>query len=555
DLFTTNGYFWRAYSTNSYSPTNELQSEVREMLWLADAENHDLLDTNYEDFENPRKPPKIHWWHRRLPPMTSPDLPVGVAVVSRWNENPGNATETASSNPANTNQEQVTFDKLLVTIQAASSTTTKSSGNTNAGTHKAESASVTDFEPEQQVTLNLSTVLNSASTLDRIDYVSTYVYIYPWPMSLDGNVVLEREFWRKFFALNAPRDPLVQTNSDLLESDIQEAMDSLRVRVHDVSTTVTNVMVNLGSETQTFGSQNQIGLSASPQTVPITLQLGHTESASTMETIALEQQLDQRSTYIDSAGDFFRITQRGMKSVDLAGRFKDVVTLHIPAAAEPVPVLILNPNVNAAATVQVTVLTVTTNKVQITNATSQLVWTNIVQTNATPLNIETNLVNTNGPSFDVQYVSEPLFSEVDAITFSVVVARRTTALAATPEDTYGLDDRSDAAFIVGVTVPQRVKLWQWERRVYGLTTRDLGLTNNPVQPIRVKFPYEPSTEPPHPLYLASFDTSQADMEQQYYKLLGEIRYVLTNRCCCSCPANFAVQVNDDDGYWEIVTNK
>jgi len=48
-------------------------------------------------------------------------------------------------------------------------------------------------------------------------------------------------------------------------------------------------------------------------------------------------------------------------------------------------------------------------------------------------------------------ISEPLYSRVEGITFSVVVARQATHLVHSYHDRYGLDDRKDAAFIVDVT--------------------------------------------------------------------------------------------------------
>jgi hypothetical protein len=444
----------------SYNGKNELEGQISMMLQLADQESQRLFAESTKDLK-PRK---------ELPSLTSTTRPVGVDLSAYWTED---LNDTTGQSPASTNQMEKTPGGVSITIQEPS-TDPKPPKNNEMKGQAPSGGSVPDFKPDQQVTLNLSTVLDSASTLDRIDYVSTYVYVYPWPFSLDGGVVLEREFWRNFFASNAGRDPLEQTNAQLT-NDIIDAIDDLRVRVHDISTTVTNVLVNFGTEQQSYFNQNQESARASGATegIPVAGQVGRTAGETATETSVLQQQLDQRSTFIDCDGDFFRITQRGMRSVDLAGRFKDILTLHIPKAVKPIHVLILNTNTNTDDADDV---------------------------------------------FYVKDIAQPLYSEVNAITFSVVVARQTAGLRPVTAEQFGLEDSTSAKFIVGVTGPKRIKLWHWEGHLDRLTTRDLNIPD-PVHGLRARFPGDPE---PAPIYLAPFDDSSVLMRQRYQHLLTEL---------------------------------
>jgi hypothetical protein len=459
-LLASNGFF---RSTNTVpNAGQQLTNKVGRMLMLADRENRELFTTNNQLL---KKTPHSN----QLPAMTSPDLPVGVSVTASWEENPTGQPRNPATTPAKTSRQQVASDKMLVTIEtAAASPRNPEPAGQPAETESPESA-LPDFQPDQQVTLSVSTVLNSASALDRIESVSTYVYFYPWPLSLNGNVILEKEFWRNFFSLNTARDPRLRTNPDLLRRDLFRALEDIRVHVHDLGTTVDLAQVDLGTLDQTFAGSFNAGLNATAKAEPYPLtlspQLSYKGDASATGKFAPKLQFAKRSTYIDPPADFFRIDQRGMQSVDLAGRYKESVSLHVPAASEPMRVLVPPRNSNDLC--------------------------------------------------EVQTLAQPLYSQVDAITFSVVVVRQATALKASTEDRYGLDDARDAAFIVGVTPLQRFKLWQWERACDGVTTWDIfGKTPGPAR--TVFFTTFPG-ETPAPLYLMNFTAAQ------YNRLLAEIR--------------------------------
>ena len=105
------------------------------------------------------------------------------------------------------------------------------------------------FSPSQNVTLSLSTVLNSADVLDRIEYVSTFIYIYPYPAEPNGSVSINDELWKQFWGRQIPKtDPFEQTND--VPADIASSLDSLRVRFRNVTTTVLTKDFTLGTVTR-----------------------------------------------------------------------------------------------------------------------------------------------------------------------------------------------------------------------------------------------------------------------------------------------------------------
>jgi hypothetical protein len=429
-----------AYLNSEYSTdaTNGSIGNVRRMFERADVENSKLLSA-----DNAKLKDDPSDWHIPLslgnpPLMTSPEIPVGVSLTAQWNENPSAKNATSTGELAGTNTMQATFDKLTVTFQGQSSTNSNSRGpqtgdkpvaNGNLKDQaKDKDTTIADFQEDQTVNLSVSTMLNSASTLDRIDSVSTYVYVYPMTSALNGNVVLEREFWMNFLGYNLSRDPLIRTNRAYVNADLSAAIEHLRMKVHDLSTMVDYGTEDLGSDQQAFSNTGTAGVTGSAKSSPFTTispTANFTESASATTTTTPKEQIDQRSTYIDGKGDFFRINLRGLESLDLAGRFKENVTIHIPAADEGITVLIPPGNTN------------------------------------------------DDDYCELQEVSQPIYSQMDAITFSVAVAREITKLSANTEDRYGLNDRNDAAFVVGVTAPEHIVLWQWERSFPEISTWDI----------------------------------------------------------------------------------
>jgi len=452
------------FPTESGSASSKLESEVDKMFATTDQEQADLFVDDWQQLKYPPKLSTFHWpLSSRLPNTTSPVLPVGVSVTPIW-EIP--AVETPAK-PTSTNEEKIVLDKLLLTVQAASSVTTTSPPPAT-GT---SSSDLTDFQPKQNVTVNISTVLNSPSVLDRIEYISTYIYIFPWQNTPNGNVVLEREFWRNYFEINSLRDDLLKHKMEA--SDMRRAIEEMRVQVNDIGTLVKYNPVNLGSLAQTTSDETDLGLSGNLPNIspPINATLKYAGILNTVANIQLNQQLDQRSTFIDPQGDFVRITQRGMQSVNQAGRFKETVTLNVPAAYDSYRVVEpLNPDPKTSKD---------TNELEVTT------------------------------------ISQPLYSRVEGITFSVVVARQATHLLHSSRDRYGLEDARDATFIADVTPPKLITFWQWERSIDNIRTWDIfGKTSVPARNVYFTT-FE--GERPSPLNLIGFSPLQLE------KFLDELK--------------------------------
>jgi hypothetical protein len=460
---------------------NGVRNAVNGMLRFIDYEHPNLL----VKASHLKPAPAID--HYRLPSMVSNDYPVGVALT-KWTMPPTAESKRGGTDiiiiadavvtPSEPSLIFAPDRKSLVSLQGAAKDDTKDKdGKAQAEPTKVEPNLIEDFKSKQPVALSLSTVLNSPSVFDRIEYVSTYLYLQAFPFPPNGDVVLEKEFWRRFFSLNATRDPNVQ--KDAAWNDMRRAIEDMRVRITDIKTTVTLCDVSFGSLTRKTSDKFNAGVTATAAVPPaltgITPTLGYASGVDTEATMKLQQQLDQRSTYVDPAGHFLRITQRGMQSVNLAGRFVENITLSIPPAQDSVPVLVP------------------------------------VQENTTK-----------AVKYQIRWLSQPLYSRVDALILSVVVARQPTALAKSTKDSFRLDDPKDAAFIVGVTRPYRITLWQHEREMWDVMTRDI-FGNDTVVPKNQKM-FFTTFEEEHPIPLTLFGFTP----EQQHELLRQIRNLATN---------------------------
>jgi len=142
-----------------------------------------------------------------------------------------------------------------------------------------------------------------------------------------------------------------------------------------------------------------------------------------------------------------------MQSVNLAGRFKETISLRIPAAREEIRILMP--------------------KKEVPESSKNNDAGNTKKTGSKSTNDVSKPNPEDGSQYEMTTISEPLYSRVEGITFSVVVARQATHLVHSYHDRYGLDDRKDAAFIVDVTPPQRITLWQWNRPIDLVQTWDI----------------------------------------------------------------------------------
>jgi hypothetical protein len=459
---------------------NDINGGIDRMCRLIDAEHPGLLkdgssfifppiDINPFNHINP------------LPDMVSSDYPVDVSPTI-WSQPPspssknesdettiilaGGTVIKSSKPPTILNG---CCDSVADHNDAAKDRTKAKNEEKKTDVSGAEVSHIEDFNSIQRVSVSISTVLNSSSTLDRVEYVSTYIFLQPYPFPPNGDIVLEKEFWRRFFALNAIRDPDIKVR--VVPDDIRRAIEDMRVRIINTDTDIKSY-IDLGSLSRHTSDTFNAGISGklTPTVVPgfaeINPSLGYSSGVTTDTAIKLQQQLDQRSVYVDSPGKFLRITQRGMQSVNLAGSFIENIALYIPAASERVPVLAM---------------------VQDSN---------------------------NNVHYERRFLSKPLYSRVDAFTLSVVVARRVTALAKSTKESYRLDDPKDADFIVGVTRPYRITLWKYGRAIEMVTTRDLLGKGNKL----VYFIFD--KEPPTPLILDGFTTQQK--QKMFREISGTI---------------------------------
>jgi hypothetical protein len=311
---------------------------------------------------------------------------------------------------------------------------------------------VPDFQPVQNITLTLSSVLNSADTLDRIDYVSTFIFIYPYQKPPNGLIILNDEFWRNFFFSQAGRikgrgknEKLLREATDAIGMDLRYSFDAMRTYFRDVQTTVDIKDLDFGKITRGTTDNISGGVTASipaySATVSPSLNFKSEETTST-ETKLLRQ-LDQHSAYISPDSNFLRITQRGMINVNLGGRFNEQVQLYVPPAAETIKTIVP-----------------------------------VLETKEDKVNEKTNFKY----GFSVKLLAQPLYSRVDALVVSLEVVRHPTKLRPTKDESFGLPnlDIADTDFIVGLPRPSKVTLWTWERTLDFVLASEL-VPNFPIQ--------------------------------------------------------------------------
>jgi hypothetical protein len=403
------------------------------------------------------------------PRMVSLNYPVGVSL-------------TVVNPPEGEKSSEKTNTLPLVIINnylnGAPSTGTNSSSKEN---KLASINPVVDFNSNPDVTLSLSTVLNSADVLDRIEYVSTFIYIYPYPQPPNGDVSLDDEFLKAFFARQLPRLS-GKAREEATQADLAGSFDRMRVRFRNVTTTVVTKDLNLGTVNRTAENDLSAILGASIPVAPATVNpsINVASKVTGATSFQILKQLDQRSAYVSSDGAFLRITQRGMSSVNLNGRFNEQVQLYIPPAADPL--YVIEPTTEESGSP----------KSQDTNS-------NTLPKAATAPKL----------GFQIKALAEPLYSRVDALVVSVVVARHPTQLRRSTQETFGLslEDAADEDFIVGLARPAKVQLWRADRTLDRIYTADLDFTTTNNVQIYFDSPsmgfYEAK-----PLRLAGFDDTQ-----------------------------------------------
>jgi hypothetical protein len=286
------------------------------------------------------------------------------------------------------------------------------------------------FNPFQTFELTLSSVLNSPDVVNRIDYLTTYLYFYQFPYPSNADVQLEDEYWQRFMAYHYLRHK--EEDSLSLAGDLDAAWNAMRVEIDKINTTVAYAplqeiaqVTRAAGQTVEIKPQPTVNLAGTIQgkvETPITL----TSDVKTTVTEKLMKELDRRSTWIYPNRNMLRITQRGMEAINVAGSFKDEVTLKIPASYQQRYVLDFEEQGDA------------------------------------------------GPKqLTLRALKQPLYSSVGAFIISLAVVREPYHFKRSASEKFGLADSADSYYIVSVAKPTVLPLWHWNRMIYQLDTDDI----------------------------------------------------------------------------------
>jgi hypothetical protein len=394
-----------------------------------------------------------------LPRMASQSYPAGISLAVIHPKEKPKAKETSSpqivingiseksptevSKPATSSRSQIMIDGINANKE----------NEAPKATEESLVIPVPDFQPVQDITLTLSTVLNSADTLDRLDYVSTFIFLYPYQKPPNGHVDLDVEFWRNFFTRQTWRiegrgsEQIPQGAKDSIGMDLRYSFDMMRTYFRDVQTTVDTKDLDFGTitrgTTDSISGGVSVSIPAYGATVNPSLNFSSAETSSTLT--KLLRQLDQRSSYISPDSNFLRITQRGMINVNLGGRFNEQVQLYVPTAKDTITAIVPEPE----------------KKEEKEDKKAEK------DKGRKKENKKKSGKENNNPQFgfSVRSLTQPLYSRVDAMVVSVAVVRHPTKLRPTKDENFGLPqlDVADTDFIVGLPRPSQVTLWKWKR--------------------------------------------------------------------------------------------
>lgn len=318
--------------------------------------------------------------------------------------------------------------------------------------------SVKSFSSMQKLELITSSAVNSPDALNRLEYVTSYTGIIPYPYPGNKGTILEDEFWMRFRALQIGKSPAERLRS--LHVDLDTVWKDMMVRIENVETTVQQTPLEIAQISREATQNLQIKPQPSVElkgTVKGTLE-APVELASGVKTTVSEKllkELDRRSTWLNSERNLLRISQRGMDAANIAGSFKEKVTLRIPSSLAAI-----------------------------------------------------QYVEYKEGAIKIESTNQPLYFSVPSVSISLGVVREPYKFKRSATEKFGLPDSSDARFIVVVSEPAPLKLWQWDRQIGVLTTDDLDVTPAPVldkkKIARLAFSY-PHTGAQGPLFVAAED--------------------------------------------------
>lgn len=282
------------------------------------------------------------------------------------------------------------------------------------------------YSPLQEIELTLSSVINSPDLLNRFDYMSTYLFIYPYPYPPNSSIDLKSEFWLRLRGILSLRNPTDKKES--LRSDLNQAWKQMGVQIHSVETTVKKQTVDFGQverkATQGLTSKVEAGAQIGQPMGTVggegKISLEGSSDLTVSVNEKLQRQLAQRSTWLNPERNLLRITQRGMEAVSLSGSIQEKIVLEIPAAYESILV---------------------------------------IGKDGEKLEIDDELI-------------QPLYSGVEAIAVTVGVVRQPFNLKRSAQEKFGLPDSADAYQVVQVMPPTSLQLWKWGREIYQVDTLD-----------------------------------------------------------------------------------
>ena len=184
-------------------------------------------------------------------------------------------------------------------------------------------------EPElletQRVEFTVSSVLNSASVDDRLNYLSAYLFVPPFPGPPHMRISLEWELLKRFQAIMAGRPN--EKRLKYAPQDFRLILDEMRVRVEFLEKLETEAKsLDLGTLKSTSKLDVEAGATAAESIKIIKIAPG----ISSERTENIKPELDKRSVWIDENRSLVRVTQRGRAEANISGTITSVLTLKIP---------------------------------------------------------------------------------------------------------------------------------------------------------------------------------------------------------------------------------
>lgn len=180
------------------------------------------------------------------------------------------------------------------------------------------------FSRTQKIELTISSAVNTAEVDDRLDYVSAYLIIPPFPTMTNQFFDLEGRLLQRIRAYTMGRIPRLR--QDRIDGDIHRALMDLSVRFESVENIQTRLAtLDLGTVQNTFGTT--AGVSA-PTGLPVVPTIS--SNLQGVRTDKLLKEIDRRSVWLAPERNAIRITQRGHGAVSVAGTITESLSLRIP---------------------------------------------------------------------------------------------------------------------------------------------------------------------------------------------------------------------------------